>query len=123
MDYVRLAALAKRLIEANGRTVTFNRLATSTDPAVPWRTSAPAVAQAVTQKAAFVSLSARHLGIELTQEQLNLRANELVLAGSSTIDMLHVNQIVDGTETFAVQWVQTIKPGDTAVFFAFGIKR
>lgn len=123
MDYVRLAALAKKLIEANGRTVTFNRLATSTDPAVPWRTGAPAVEETVTQNAAFVSLSSRHLGIELTQDQLNLRANELVLAGSSTIDMLKVNQLVDGTETFAVQWVQTIKPGNTAVFFAFGIKR
>lgn len=126
MDYVRLAALAKRLIEANGRTVTFNRLAVSADPAKPWRTDAPVVDSSSTQKAAFVSLSARHLGIELTQDQLELRADQMLLAGFSTVDgfdMLRVNQIVDGTETFVVQWVQTIKPGDTAVFFAYGIKR
>lgn len=126
MNYVRLAALAKRLIEANGRTVTFNQLAVSSDPATPWRADAPAIAQTVTQKAAFVSLSARHLGIELTQDQLNLRANEMVMAGTAdslSVDMLRINQIVDGTETFAVQWVQTIKPGDTAVFYAYGIKR
>lgn len=123
MDYVRMAALAKKLIEKNGRTVTFRKLATSSDPSTPWRTSAPAVSASVTQKAAFVSLSSRHLGIELTQDQLNSRANEVVLAGTSTIDMLHVNQIVDGTETFNVEWVQTVKPGDTAVFYAFGIER
>lgn len=126
MNYVRLAALAKKLIEANGRTVTFNQLAVSADPAKPWRTDAPVVAHSVTQKGAFVSLSSRHLGIELTQEQLNLRANEMLMAGASDspdVDMLRVNQIVDGTETFAVLWVQTIKPGDIAVFFAYGIKR
>lgn len=124
MDYVRMAALAKKLIEANGRTVTFRQLAVSSDPAKPWRTDAPVVALSVTQKAAFVSLSSRHLGIELTQVQLETRSNELVLAGSSTaMDLLHANEIVDGTETFAIQWVQTVKPGDTAVFYAFGIKR
>lgn len=123
MDYVRLAALAKKLIEKNGRSVTFRNLATPTDPATPWRTDAPAVAASATQNAAFVSLSSRHLGIELTQEQLNLRANEMVLAGASSLDMLRVNQIVDGPDTYAVQWVQTIKPGDTAVFYAYGIRR
>lgn len=123
MDFVRIAALAKKLIEKNGRTVTFRQLAASTDPAKPWRTDAPAVAASATQKAAFVSLSSRHLGIELTQDQLNLRANELVLAGTSTLDLLQMNQIVDGTETFAIEWVQTVKPGDVALFYAFGIKR
>lgn len=124
MDYVRLAALAKKLIEKNGRSVTFRQLsATPTDPTTPWRTTAPAVAASATQNAAFVSLSSRHLGIELTQEQLNLRANEMVLAGGSALDMLKINQIVDGAETYAVQWVQTIKPGDTAVFYAYGIRR
>lgn len=123
MDFVRMAALAKKLIEKNGRLVTFRQLATSADPAKPWRTDAPAFAATVSQKAAFVSLSSRHLGIELTQDQLNSRANELVLAGSSTIDMLHVNQIVDDTETFGIEWVQTVKPGDTALFYAFGIRR
>lgn len=123
MDFLRMAALAKKLIEKNGRTVTFRQLAVSADPAKPWRTDAPTFVATVVQKAAFVSLSSRHLGIELTQDQLNSRANELVLAGSSTIDMLHVNQIVDGTETFGVEWIQTVKPGDVAVFYAFGIKR
>lgn len=123
MDYARLAALAKKLIEKNGRSVTFIQLAVSTDPAKPWRTDAPAIAASATQNAAFVSLSTRHLGIELTQDQLELRANEMVLAGGSALDMLRVNQIVDGTETYAVQWVQTIKPGDTAVFYAYGIRR
>lgn len=124
MDFVRMAALAKKLIEANGRTVTFVQLAAPTDPAKPWRADAPVVAASVTQKAAFVSLSSRHLGIELTQEQLNSRANELVLAGAApSLDLLHVNQIIDGTETFSIEWVQTVKPADTAVFYAYGIKR
>lgn len=123
MNYVRMAALAKKLIEQNGRLVTFRQLAIASDPAKPWRMDAPEVLASVDQKAAFVSLSSRHLGIELTQEQLNTRANEMVMAGTSTLDLLQANQIVDGTETYAIQWVQIVKPGDTLVFYAFGIKR
>lgn len=123
MDYVRIAALAKKLIEQNGRLVTFRQLATAVDPDKPWRTDAPEVAASVDQKAAFVSLTARHLGIELTQDQLDTRANQMLIAGTSTLDLLQANQIVDGTETFAIQWVQIVKPGDTLVFYAFGIKR
>jgi hypothetical protein len=123
MDYVKMAALAKKLIEKNGRTATFRNLAPSSDPTKPWRSSSPAVLSSVTQKAAFVSLSSRHLGIELTQEQLNSRANELVMAGISTLDLSTVNQIVDGTATFNIEWMQMVKPGDQVLFYAFGIKR
>lgn len=119
-----MAALATRLIAANGRLCTFNTLGPAVDSTKPWRADSPSILASVDQKAAFVSLSARHLGIETIAKELLERTDEmLIVAPNATFDFLSSHQVVDATQTYSIVWCQVVKPADQAVFFAMGLSR
>lgn len=123
MDYARAAALATKLIAANGRLVTFNQLAASADPMKPWRSAAPVVAASVQQAAVFLPISSyTDIGFTLTEDELNLRATEMVITGPSTLDLTTVHEVVDG-EIYGIQYVKMLKPGPTVLLYGMGIKR
>ncbi len=135
VDYVRLAATAQRLVEANGRSVTaYKTNRTPDNPAEPWRgTSSTPSTGAGGDSApliiAFVPPRGTGLGKLLeradgtlldTIEQVGLLAADTVPAGD---DIESFDQVLDGSTLYKIEQRETLKPGDTAVLHVLGLSK
>lgn len=123
-DHVALAATAKRLIEANGRTVTVRRLdRTITDPSKPWRgTSDPRATPNATAsvKAAFVDpSSAASMGLMLSDPNLvaSIDSVALIAATSTVADLATFDEVVDGSLVLKIDNIDVLKPGDVKMLY------
>jgi hypothetical protein len=125
MDFVKLAATVVRLIDKNGRTVTFQALvATAADASKPWEGPAsPAVATTVNAKGVFVPASGEELGRALVSEELLARVDEVALVAPNATDLEPFNVILDGGVRWRVEWVKTLKPADQVLLYVFGVCR
>lgn len=126
MDYAKLAATALRLIEATGRSVTFERLVKeAADPSKPWRgAQEQAVDATLTQAATFVPPTGAGLGKETVTPEMLARVQQVCLVGpSATFDLNRTSAIIDGGVKWMVDWVYELKPGSTSLLFAIGVKR
>lgn len=124
MDFARAVALAQRLINKNGRSVTIQRLdATAADSNKPWRGAGePTVAQEVPQKAVFLPSSGTDLGGLVTDDELLKRAEQVCLVAGDT-DLTGFNIISDDSIKWKIEWIQVLKPADVIVLYAIGVKR
>lgn len=129
-DFVRLAAVAKRLVEANGRLVQgYRRATTPADGAKPWRgTAAAATGTPAALPICFVPPGGGGLGfvqsvdgtLDPATEQIGLLAAESVPAG---VDALLLSSIVDGGAAWRVLRVDQLKPADVALLFVLQLAR
>lgn len=126
-DYAEMQAAAQELIDAAGRTVTFEKLsATPTDSDRPWRGSAvPTVASFKDAKVAFVPLSSyRDLGSVTVNESLLQGVNMVgLVAGDDTFDFSRCHSITDGGVRYGIEIIDALKPGDTALLYYFKVKQ
>lgn len=128
-DFTKLAATAKRLIEANGRSVTVRRLnRTPTDPAQPWRASEDprAGATSVTVKACFVDpTSASRLGFLVQDTELVSRLAQVALvAATSTAEVLEgFDELTDGGQSYRIDGVDVLKPADVKMIYVLKLAR
>jgi len=125
MDYARAVALAQRLIDKNGRGITVQQLsATPADANKPWKgAGAPTVAAQATPKGVFVPASGNDLSSFGIDNELLKRVEQVVLIaadGTNAFDEFH--RISDGV-LFKIEWVRVLKPGDTVIIYAMGVKR
>lgn len=124
IDYAELVETVRELIEGTGRSVTFNKLSeTVADSNLPWKPSgAPATAAAF---ATFVPLSsAQELGLLIEDGELLRRTAEVCLvAPHASVDLATYQTIIDGGVTHRIEWVRVLKPGDTVLLLAFGVKQ
>jgi hypothetical protein len=126
MDYAALVTAVQTLIAFTGRSTTFQRLsATPADPLKPWLgAGTPTVAATATAFATFVPPAGADLGKELINEEMLARCEQVCLvAPISGFDINTCNAIVEASARWAVQWVYELKPGDTSLLFAIGVKR
>lgn len=126
MDYARAVALAQRLINKNGRTITIDRLsAVALDVNKPWKgPGAPTVAATVSPKAVFLPhASLSDLGLFAPDDELLKRAEQVaLLAADGTNDFTTFHRITD-TTMYRIDWVRALKPGDTVILYAIGVCR
>lgn len=114
--YDNAVALAKRLIEKKGRTVTLRQgiSPAPTDPDAPWRVGAP-VEITKRVKAVFLHYSQKEVDgsrVRATDEKV------LVAAGSLGSFVPAVGTaILDGARTLRVESVEVVRPGDDAVVY------
>lgn len=126
MDYARAVALAQRLINKNGRTITVQQLSsTPVDANKPWKgPNAPTVLASATPKGVFLPVSSlNELGLFVADDELLKRVEQVVLIaadGTNAFDTFH--RVSDGV-LYHIDWVRTLKPGDTVILYAMGIKR
>lgn len=124
VDYVKQAATAKRLIEANGRTVTLVRKnRTPADAAKPWRAPASPVDSTV----------ASPIGVIYPMEEKDENGtvfrtgkSQLLLAHDSlspTQNLDDIDHVLDGTTKYKVLEANVIKPGTVTVVYEFILKR
>lgn len=132
VDYARLAATAKRLIEANGRSITLLRAnSTPTDASKPWRGAAASAATAlggasITAIGVFVSPSGSQLGrtrredgtLSVVFEQVCLVAAASLPAGT---DLEEFTRVTDGGRVWRIEVVEPLNPGSTALVYSLGL--
>lgn len=131
VDFTRLAATAKRLVDANGRSITLNKLeADVPDAAKPWRgAAAPAATPEATITLSGVAVSpvgAVNLGIAAAEDDFIKRATEIFIAapGSTPIaDLKQFQQLVDGSDTFAINEVRELRPADLTLLYYISVRK
>lgn len=115
--------LAKELIDENGRSTTFSKTDIVADVNKPWQVNSTPLVVISTQKAVYVPISNKQkLGLDFIPESLLIRANEVLLTAYEGIDLTITRVIMDSVE-FRVEWCYALKPGETTILYAFGIKR
>lgn len=123
----RQVALAQRLIEKNGRGVTFQRFsATAADPDKPWKgPGVPTVAQSQATSAVFLPANgAMDLGSLGIDKELLKRVEQVCLvAGIDGTDLSAFTAILDGSSRFKIDWFRGLKPSDATVLYVFGVSR
>lgn len=126
MNYEQARALAQRLIDKNGRTIAMQRLSSAAaDVEKPWEgPGVPTVAQTVSVKGVFLPHTGTDLGVLGIDQELLKRVEQVALiAGKAKTDFMLFHQVVDKAMTWKIEWIRVLEPGDTAVFYAIGVKR
>lgn len=137
VDFNSLAAMAKRLIEANGRTVTLAKLnATPDDTAKPWEGSVakPATSAAgavATVKMAFVPPGGGGFGRMFDVggasadrlDQIGLLASDSLGSGVTPATIESADLIRDGDDVLRIVERHHLKPGDKSIMFALGVAK
>lgn len=124
VNYVRNAALAKRLIEANGRDVVLHRkVRTPEVSGEPWRGPNPATSSVVgTVKALFYPITDKDEDDTLNRrgEQHMMVAHDSLSPAQDLSDIDHVN---DSGTVYKVVQANRIGPGAVIVAYEFVVKR
>lgn len=124
VNYVRAAATAKRLIEANGRNVTLVRKnQTPADAAKPWRQPASAANETVgTVKGVFYPIEEK-----LEDGSIIRKAEEKVMIAHDSLDPAQniedIDHILDGTNVYKVIEACPLGPGSVRIAYEFVVKR
>ena len=124
-DFSKMAAVAQRLIQANGRTVTIVRHGKNPqDSDKPWRGSSEYPAATVTGKAAFVAAS--DLGYKVRDAENVKRADKVALFaaaddGGQALEDFDV--IEDGASVWHIMRVEVLQPATTRLLYMFEVAR
>jgi len=128
VDYVALAATATRLVEANGRALSFIRLEdTPTDANEPWRgnTAPRNLADSVVlgSGVAVPPSSASTLGIHVTDDHFLKRAEQILICVADS-DIENYDEVIDeGSTVWKITGVEKLRPATTTLLFFVGVKR
>ena len=122
-NFVKLAATAKRLIDANGRAISIVKLTlTPSDSDKPWRGPVDArspAALTVTGLAAFVPLGGNDLGLDFQDAAPESRVCLFPASDDGGNALEDFDEIIDGTERYAIDRVQVLQPAATRLLYAF----
>lgn len=124
-DFTRLAAVAKRLIDKNGRTVLVVKQGdTPQDSDQPWRGQGTYPINSVSGKAVFVSEAS--LGYTARDKDNVKRADMVALfaAANDTGESLETYDVIlDGGVTWQILKTELLQPADTRVLYIFEVSR
>lgn len=123
IDYAALAATAKRLVEANGRSVTIRkRSRTPADGSKPWRGTTSQVDTSVVT-AVLVPFESKDVDGEL------IRRDDMmcIIAASSTNvsaeDLEDYDSLLDGSTIYKIVNTKLYEPGDTRLVYVIQLRR
>ena len=128
VDYVRLAATAKRLVETNGRAITFVRPSeVPDDPNEPWggstgaETTLPLFGVFVPPNTVRqFGLTALGQGTEF--QDLISMSEQIAIVFPETTDLRQFTQVDDG-ERWGIIGLQVLKPGPVQILAFVGLRR
>ena len=124
IDYAELVATVRELIAGTGRLVQFKKISAAVaDATKPWKPSGAPVTQ--NAYATFVPVSsAQDLGLMIEDSELFRRASQVCLvAPDASVTLDTYNTLTDAGVDWRVEWVRVLKPGDTVLLLAFGVKQ
>lgn len=119
IDYSALLASATSLISENGRTVTLERTVRTNTTGKPWEPATETV-----QQQSVSAVWAGYNGDEI-DGTLILAGDAKVLISPSGLSWLPETdcRIVDGSDTWRIVNVETVKPGATSVLLKCQVRR
>lgn len=120
-------ALAKRLIDANGRAVSIVQLSNDPeDAAKPWRGPAdPRDSNSVTVSGigAFVPISGGNLGITFQDSGPDDKVFIFPAADDEGKKLEDFDEVVDGTTRYKIQETQFLQPGAARIMYFFRLAK
>lgn len=127
-DHSKFLALARRLIDREGRSVTFGKLdASSADPERPWKTSGnnPANLTGAVDCIAVFLPDGSGFGKGIEDNDLFKSSEQMLLVAPPTTgeDLGAHNVVIDGTRRWKINVTKELKPADLTVLFAMGVSR
>ena len=133
-DYVKLLAVANRLINKNGRDIILKRNSRDkADPAKPWRgpgdVSSGFTPLAFSLRGVFVPPNTvREFGITSLGEGTLLQdlitvSQQIVIVAGQAFDFREFNILVDRNEDWGIQGMQVLRPGDITLLAFIGVRR
>lgn len=126
-DFTEYVDLARELIDENGRSVTFQELAsTPADANKPWAgAGVPTVMTTVSAFAVFLPDSGSGLGLQLEDDELFKSAEQVLLvappAGGEDLSTFHA--VLDDGVRWRITVAKVLKPGPIPVLYAMGVAR
>lgn len=117
-DYASLRATAQRLIQKNGRTITYTQKgSTIPDPAKPWE--AKTGDSISTLKASFIEFT-----LEQVRGNLVQAGDKRILVAADDLGLTPGNEdkVTDGTIIWNIVSVGIIDPSDAAVLYDFHLR-
>lgn len=117
-------ALAKKLIDVNGRTISIINLnETPPDPNKPWRGQAdPTSGQtAVTGKGAFVPLGGSDLGHRFSESDPDDQVCLFPAADDQGFPLEDFDEILDNTTRWQIKETQVLQPGNSRFLYFFRV--
>ena len=137
VDFTRSAALAKRLVEKHGRSVTlYKENRDPSDPALPWQgnVETPHLSEGGAQfpiLACFVPVRGAGLGtvfanreaeLAINCDQVCLVASDSIPAGYTFEDVENADKVRDGDRVWSIVIREHLRPATKSVLFALGLK-
>ncbi len=132
INYTKLAATAKRLIEANGRKLIMLRPSeVAADTAKPWDGPAPATADTeFAISGVFVppntvrqfGLTALGTGHDFLEDLIQT-SEQMCITFPGETDLAQFTHMKDGTVDWNVIGIQVLKPGNVTLLAFIGVKR
>lgn len=132
VDYVKLAETAKRLIEANGRTITFVREAeTREDPLKPWDGPGSDIAAPPTEVPLYGVFvppnTVRQFGVTALGQGTEFNdviafSEQIAIVFPETHDLRTFTHIID-SERWGIIGLQVLKPADTQLLAFVAVRR
>lgn len=129
VDYVSLAATSKRLVEANGRLITFIRdNETPDDPAKPWEGSTGADTTVILSGVFVPPNTVRQFGLTALgqgtdYQELITKSEQIVITYPETEDIREFTHILDDSVRWGIIGIQVLKPGATQLLAFVGVRR
>jgi hypothetical protein len=125
-DFVGLAATAKRLIDANGRTITVVKFGSvPQDSDKPWRGRREYHEAEVQGKAVFVPRTLNLASRTEDQDGVDRQMDYFYFAANNDggFELETFDAIVDGARTWKIASVELIAPADTRVLYQIEVQR
>lgn len=125
-DHSDFLALARELIQEEGRSVTFAKLdTTAADADKPWRgAGSPTLVGQVTTMAVFLP-DGSGFGKLIEDEELFKKSEQLLLVAPPNTgeDLSDYNIVVDDSVRWKIAVTKCLKPASLALLFAMGVSR
>lgn len=123
-DHQKYVDLALRLITKHGRLVSLGVVSgTPVDVNKPWRGTdqAPVIMGPV--MAAIVPFRGFEFGSLFEQQDMFKECDEICIIAGGQEEFENAHNVYDESKTYAVQWVQRLRPGPLTILYAIGINR
>lgn len=130
VDYVRLASVANRLVQENGRPISFIRLnEVPADSSNPWDGPGPGGETSLSVYGVFVppntvrqfGLSALGEGTEF--EDLVTFSEQIIITSQGEIDLRQYTKVEDGGIRWGIVGLQVLRPGLVTMLAFVGVRR
>lgn len=130
VNYSRLATTAARLIQSNGRSITFCKLnETPTDPTKPWYGPGDGEETLLALNGVFVPPNTvRQFGLSALGEGTEFKdliafSEQVIITAQGDNDLREYTSVIDRNDRWGIIGLQVLRPGDDSIIAFVGVRR